>query len=137
MCGRYSRSYTWREVHAFSRDIANQTPIENPDPAFNVAPTQSGRVIASDSDGEARPPLMRLHPALRATEFDPALMCCSAYAATASSFPHAALLVLISAAACAYLVDALLARTENVGRFRRPVPSTRGLPPTDSIFQLR
>lgn len=59
MCGRYSRSYTWREVHAFSRAIDIQTPVENPDPAFNVAPTQPGWVIASDGDGKATARLMR------------------------------------------------------------------------------
>lgn len=53
MCGRYSREYTWAEVHAFSQGLRLSVPTTDPEPAYNVAPTQPGWVLVPDSAGGA------------------------------------------------------------------------------------
>jgi putative SOS response-associated peptidase YedK len=45
MCGRYATEYTWSEIHAFSQAIGIETPAQNPEPAYNIAPTQSSFVL--------------------------------------------------------------------------------------------
>jgi putative SOS response-associated peptidase YedK len=50
MCGRYSIFYTWAEVWAFSQPLTIQTPAADPEPRYNLAPTQQGWVIAQDDD---------------------------------------------------------------------------------------
>ncbi|MBC7656314.1 MAG: SOS response-associated peptidase, partial [Frankiaceae bacterium] len=40
MCGRYSQDMTWAQVHAFSQGPDLAVPDAEPDPSFNVAPTQ-------------------------------------------------------------------------------------------------
>jgi putative SOS response-associated peptidase YedK len=55
MCGRYTNATTWAAVHAFSQPLSLATPPEDPVPAYNIAPTDPGWVIAAtDSGGEAR-----------------------------------------------------------------------------------
>lgn len=52
MCGRYTRDYTWSEIHAmYSGKV--KYPDADPEPAYNVAPTQPGWVIAHGKDGLA------------------------------------------------------------------------------------
>jgi putative SOS response-associated peptidase YedK len=48
MCGRYSIFHTWAEVHAFSQPLTMSVPAAEPEPRYNLAPTQSGWVIAED-----------------------------------------------------------------------------------------
>jgi putative SOS response-associated peptidase YedK len=45
MCGRYVTEYTWSEIHAFSQAIGIETPAQNPEPAYNIAPTQSSFML--------------------------------------------------------------------------------------------
>lgn len=59
MCGRYSRDYTWAEVHAFSQGLRLSTPAADPEPAYNVAPTQPGWVLVPAGDGAASAQEMR------------------------------------------------------------------------------
>lgn len=47
MCGRFSRDTTWEQVHAFSRGLDLIVPPEDPEPSYNIAPTQSSWVPAS------------------------------------------------------------------------------------------
>lgn len=49
MCGRYSNHYRWADVHAFSTGLSLSTPAEEPEPAYNFAPTQLGWVICADA----------------------------------------------------------------------------------------
>lgn len=53
MCGRYTREYTWAEVHAFSQPLVLSTPGPDPEPAYNIAPTQPSWVIVPDGEGHA------------------------------------------------------------------------------------
>lgn len=56
MCGRDTFFATWAEVRAFSTPLALATPAEDPVPAYNRAPTQTGWVLVDRDDGaEARP----------------------------------------------------------------------------------
>ena len=59
MCGRYSIHFSWAEVHAFSAGITVTTPTEEPEPAYNLAPTQSGWVIAPQGADRALARQMR------------------------------------------------------------------------------
>jgi len=47
MCGRFSRDTTWEQVHAFSRGLDLIVPPEDPEPSYNIAPTQSSWVLAA------------------------------------------------------------------------------------------
>ena len=56
MCGRDSQFFTWREIHEFSRGLTVSTPVEDPEPNYNRAPTQTGWVLVADDPGAiARP----------------------------------------------------------------------------------
>ena len=49
MCGRYTRSYTWRQVHDFlSVVFPSQLDLI---PSYNVAPTQESPVVCAKSNG--------------------------------------------------------------------------------------
>lgn len=57
MCGRYTNTTSWADVHAFSQPLTLQTPADDPAPAWNIAPTQTAWVITADphADGAAHP----------------------------------------------------------------------------------
>jgi putative SOS response-associated peptidase YedK len=65
MCGRYSNATTWAQVHAFSQPLVLDTPKQDPDPCYNIAPTQRAWVIraAEDGSGQARQMQWGLLPA--------------------------------------------------------------------------
>ncbi|HYE03241.1 MAG TPA: SOS response-associated peptidase [Phycisphaerales bacterium] len=49
MCGRYTRSYTWKEVHDFlDLQFPEQAEIA---PSYNVAPTQASPIVRRDAEG--------------------------------------------------------------------------------------
>ena len=48
MCGRFSQDMTWAQVHAFSQGLDLVVPDAEPDPSFNVAPTQSVWTIVAE-----------------------------------------------------------------------------------------
>lgn len=50
MCGRFTKEYTWSEVHAFLSLFTVDAPANDPEPAYNVAPTQSAWVITPEGD---------------------------------------------------------------------------------------
>ena len=52
MCGRFTREMTWADVVAFSRGLDLVLPESEPEPSWNICPTQSSWVLAaSDSEG--------------------------------------------------------------------------------------
>ncbi len=56
MCGRDTFFATWAQVREFSMPLPVTTPADDPSPAYNRAPTQTGWVLLPTSDGaEARP----------------------------------------------------------------------------------
>ncbi|MCB1571384.1 MAG: SOS response-associated peptidase family protein, partial [Xanthomonadales bacterium] len=59
MCGRYSSYYTWREIWEFSGGLQLILPAEDPQPAYNLAPTQSGWVLVAEGEGRAHATQMR------------------------------------------------------------------------------
>jgi putative SOS response-associated peptidase YedK len=59
MCGRYAIFYTWAEIHAFSQPLTIQTPAAEPEPRYNLAPTQQGWVIAEDDENALTARTMR------------------------------------------------------------------------------
>ena len=59
MCGRYSSYYTWREIWEFSGGLELTLPAEDPQPAYNLAPTQQGWVLVAAGEGRARAVQMR------------------------------------------------------------------------------
>lgn len=59
MCGRYSSYYTWREIWEFSGGLQLVLPAEDPQPAYNLAPTQSGWVLVAEGEGRAHATQMR------------------------------------------------------------------------------
>ncbi|MCC6562163.1 MAG: SOS response-associated peptidase [Xanthomonadales bacterium] len=50
MCGRFTREYSWQQVHAFSAAFSLWYPPVQPAPAYNIAPTQSTWAIVRDDD---------------------------------------------------------------------------------------
>lgn len=52
MCGRYTNHATWAQVHAFTAPLAVATPAQDPEPAYNIAPSQNAWVILM-RDGQA------------------------------------------------------------------------------------
>lgn len=50
MCGRFTREYSWQDVHAFSGAFSVWYPPQQPTPAYNIAPTQSTWAILRDDD---------------------------------------------------------------------------------------
>ncbi|MBI2397917.1 MAG: SOS response-associated peptidase [Xanthomonadales bacterium] len=50
MCGRFTREYSWQQVHAFSAAFSLWFPAQQPAPAYNIAPTQSTWAILRDPD---------------------------------------------------------------------------------------
>lgn len=59
MCGRYTHEYTWRELHAMYTGTKLVTPDADPEPAYNVAPTQLQWVVVPTDAGEAAAVEMR------------------------------------------------------------------------------
>lgn len=59
MCGRYTREYTWAQVREFSRALELILPEGDPQPAYNIAPAQSGWVLVTSAPGEATAHEMR------------------------------------------------------------------------------
>ncbi len=53
MCGRFSRDMTWQQVHAFSQGLDLIVPDVEPEPSYNVAPTDLGWVLAARDGGGA------------------------------------------------------------------------------------
>jgi putative SOS response-associated peptidase YedK len=53
MCGRFTRDITWEQVHAFSQGLDLILPPEQPEPSWNVAPTQNSWVLVADPAGGA------------------------------------------------------------------------------------
>lgn len=51
MCGRYSRTVGWAQVRAFSAPLAIATPDTDPEPAWNIAPSQSSWVLVAGPGG--------------------------------------------------------------------------------------
>lgn len=53
MCGRFSQSYTWDEIHAFSQPLVNKLPAEegNLRPRYNIAPTTQVHMIVAGEGG--------------------------------------------------------------------------------------
>lgn len=51
MCGRYTNNAKWREI----TDLFPATvPAEDPEPAYNLAPTQMGWTLGKDGEGGAK-----------------------------------------------------------------------------------
>jgi putative SOS response-associated peptidase YedK len=51
MCGRFTTQYKWREIHAQLDAFTRFTsPANDPEPRFNIAPTQTVHVIRADGD---------------------------------------------------------------------------------------
>ena len=50
MCGRFSRDMTWQQVHAFSQGLDLIVPDVEPEPSYNVAPTDASWVLAVKGD---------------------------------------------------------------------------------------
>ncbi len=59
MCGRYSQDVSWAQVHAFSKGLSLQTPDADPEPAYNIAPTQAAWLLVADEEQGARAAQMR------------------------------------------------------------------------------
>lgn len=51
MCGRYSRDLTWEQIVAFSRALPIAVPEQDPEPAYNICPTQPSWVLIADDAG--------------------------------------------------------------------------------------
>jgi len=50
MCGRFTRMYTWREIYSMYMGIKLIHPDEDPEPAFNIAPTQLTWALVPDGE---------------------------------------------------------------------------------------
>jgi putative SOS response-associated peptidase YedK len=59
MCGRFTREMTWAEVAAFSRGLDLIVPETEPEPSWNVCPTQDSWVLAPQEGGGAFARTMR------------------------------------------------------------------------------
>lgn len=57
MCGRYTRQYSWRDVHSFL-DL-HFPSVDALEPSYNVAPTQPAPVSRIDDEGERGLAVMR------------------------------------------------------------------------------
>jgi putative SOS response-associated peptidase YedK len=54
MCGRFTIQYKWREIHAQLDAFTRFTsPARDPEPRFNIAPTQTVPIIRADGDALA------------------------------------------------------------------------------------
>ncbi|CAN7362209.1 SOS response-associated peptidase [Bosea sp. LjRoot9] len=53
MCGRFSQSYTWEQIHAFSRPLTKALPAgqDNLPPRYNIAPTTNVHMIVPVDGG--------------------------------------------------------------------------------------
>ena len=51
MCGRFTRDMSWADVHAFSRGLDLLVPESEPEPSWNVCPTDPSWVIAAEAAG--------------------------------------------------------------------------------------
>jgi putative SOS response-associated peptidase YedK len=52
MCGRFTREMTWAEVVAFTRGLDLIVPETEPEPSWNVCPTQDSPVLMPQKEGE-------------------------------------------------------------------------------------
>ncbi len=59
MCGRFTREMTWADVVAFSRGLELVLPDADPEPSWNVCPTQSSWVLTANDDVGASAKQMR------------------------------------------------------------------------------
>lgn len=50
MCGRFTRSYTWAQIHAMY-SIVPQAPLSNLQPRYNICPTTPIDVVLHGDDG--------------------------------------------------------------------------------------
>ena len=57
MCGRFTRRFSWREVHTFLR-LGTPTPALNLRPRYNLAPSRNAAVVR-DENGERRLSMLR------------------------------------------------------------------------------
>lgn len=56
MCGRFTQAMSWAEVHAFSRGLDLILPAVEPEPTWNLAPTQPAwTLVAEGSTVRAEP----------------------------------------------------------------------------------
>lgn len=51
MCGRYTRNYSWRQVHEFLSLIPTQAPPSNMQPRFNICPTTKVDAVIETGKG--------------------------------------------------------------------------------------
>jgi putative SOS response-associated peptidase YedK len=56
MCGRFTQSYSWKEVHDFLNLIGEPLNLE---PRYNLAPTQAAQVVRADEAGKRRLAFLR------------------------------------------------------------------------------
>lgn len=59
MCGRFTRDMSWADVHAFSQGLDLLVPAADPEPSWNVCPTQDSWVLAPREEGGAIARTMR------------------------------------------------------------------------------
>ena len=52
MCGRFTREMTWADVVEFSRGLNLIVPETEPEPSWNVCPTQDSPVLMPEREGE-------------------------------------------------------------------------------------
>jgi putative SOS response-associated peptidase YedK len=64
MCGRFTQAMSWAEVHAFSRGLDLILPGADPEPTYNLAPTQDAwTIVAEGAQARAEPMRWGLVPA--------------------------------------------------------------------------
>jgi putative SOS response-associated peptidase YedK len=57
MCGRFTNQASWQEYYSSLRGFLSpaheawKAPVENPEPRYNLAPTQLAPIIIRDGDG--------------------------------------------------------------------------------------
>ena len=51
MCGRFTRDYSWADVHTFLSMFPLLAPEQDPTPAYNIAPTQASWVLVPEGQG--------------------------------------------------------------------------------------
>lgn len=54
MCGRYVVNFNWAQIQAALAGMEVAYPDQDPDPQFNLAPTQRGWVLATDGEDGAK-----------------------------------------------------------------------------------
>jgi putative SOS response-associated peptidase YedK len=59
MCGRFTRDMSWQDVYEFSKGLDLIVPETEPEPSYNVCPTQDSWVLAPHEGGGAFARTMR------------------------------------------------------------------------------